>query len=398
MKQLTLLLVVVACNNTPESIRHATRNAAPIVVSDQQRIARWHELAPTGRTSGETIERLPKVERAAMAFTLVREGRTTCPRMVEECGMTSIDIPRDDEGLDAPCLRRELVRFILVHEGRVAIPSDVLATIAHSKDEEVITAAAEALADNAVVDFLVDVEAAGTVAPQGVLHGRPREVVVDALRRHVDAAVAELSEERDRDLLIGAIADTAIDPGTRADILLGADFPSSKPLVAALTAAVAEPHCELSARAASALAKLGDPSHLPRGPEKLDVKAFLHEACRLTGADPWDESSSLVATFVPRTGLVVDAPSGAEFADTQVPSRTTYRASDDLEGSEIYLLLRTLGQAKCDAKVCVGETAHYDLGWAGGKLARVVIRRDLAKEQIVLDRAAEQQCDTGGGD
>jgi hypothetical protein len=369
MKQLLLLLFAVACSSP--------RNADPAEVSDSQRI---------------DVERMSKAERAAKAFALVREGKTTCPRTVEECGMTSIDSARDDEGLDAPCFRRQLLHDLLVRIDRVAIPSDVLATLARSNDPDVIAAAANALDDGAVIDFLVDVEAASTPSPYAVLQGRPHEVIVDAVRRHVDAAIDELSTTDDRDLLIAAIADTAIDPGKRAGILLGADFPSSPALLAALGKAVADPHCELSARAASALAKLGDPTHLPRGPEQLDVKTFLHEACRLVGADPWDESSSLVATFVPKSGLVVTAPRGVEFADTQEPLRTTYHATEDGEASDIYLLLRTLGRASCDAKQCVGETARYELGWSRGKLARVTILRDLAKEKLAIDHAPAPEC------
>jgi hypothetical protein len=42
---------------------------------------------------------------------------------------------------------------------------------------------------------------------------------------------------------------------------------------------------------------------------------------------------------------------------------------------------------KWDAKLCAGETARYELGWSRGKLARVTILRDLAKEKIANERA-----------
>ena len=386
------VLVLAACTqqHSAEPLHNSPEQRNPTAAAPSS----WRELDPTGASWGDVVDKIPVQQRAAMAYALVREGNFECPRRVDECGMESVDGPRDDERIDAPCLRRALVHWLLANEGHAAIPADVLATLARVKDPELIDTVARTLDDRSVVDWLVAVEAAGTPAPYASLLGRPRDVIVDAARRHVDSAIAELSFERDRDLVIAAISDTELAPQVRADLLLSLSLEArhdSNELVAALRSAVAEPHCELAARSAEALATFGDRSFLPRRPATRDPKAFFHAACVLAAGVFWTDSQALAATFVPAGGLVVNAPKGGAFAETHAASRETITAD-----AELIPLLRTLVRAKCDHATCVNETTRYDLGWTrDGKLARLTVHRDLAAEQKA--REAADVCVPGGG-
>lgn len=393
-----MLLAVVAC----EVPAHQTPAVAPKrdwdLVTDQARaMAKWRELDPTGATWGEVIDRIPKSARMAMAFALVRDGRFECTRRSTWCGMESADAARDDERIDAPCLRHELVHHLVANAGRIAIPADVLAALTRVKDDELLSLVAGSLEDRALVDWLVALEATGTPAPSYSLQGRPADIVAMAARRHVDAAISELSRETDRALLIAAISDRELAPDVREDAIRMLDLEFSEPqlnieqaepaLVAALEAAAVHRDCALAATASEALATLGELKFLPRRP--TDPKAFFHRACVLTAGDFYDHSTTLAATYVPKQGLLLVGPQGEEYADSKTPTRRHVSADD----GELIPFLRTLVGAKCDANTCTTDTARYELGWRAGLLARVTVHRNFAGEEAA--RAAADECDPG---
>jgi hypothetical protein len=370
---------LLGCSNsqpTAKPIRNRTLDA----MSDQARaMARWRELDPTGATWGQVVDRIPASDRATMAFALVREGDITCPRTRKECGFEYVDGPLDVERIDSPCLRQDLVQYLIGNAGQIAIPDDVLTKLAHARKADLLSVTAGALDDRAVVDWLAAVEATGHPAPFGILTGRPHDVIVAAAKRHIDPAIGELSAD-DRDLQIAAITDPAVAADVRAGVLLSLsmDGPAMSPaLNIALMTALADPDCMVAARAAEVFGALGDKSHLPRAPETYDPRAFIRAACVLTAGDFFDDSAALAMTFVPKTGLVVD--------------HTTIT-----EWPEIVVMLRKLVAGTCDAKTCTTPLASYDLTWKGARLAKVVVHRDLAAE--VRAAAESDACDPGGGD
>jgi hypothetical protein len=285
------------------------------VGSDGDALALWAQIAPTGTDFEEKLYEVPSGPiTKALAVALLRQGNFTCKHVVPSCGAVTYEIeqPAASSTLADPCLRRVLALWALdqlesadLAEIRDALPAIV--TIPPPESDLVADVLVKAELDpdeNARLDLVARAWNAGQRELAGVrLGGFDETHLVEAVQKyHIDPALEVLSASTDRGVYLAAIADTHLQPATRARAIaeLVEDSPDSlePDFHAVLVAATKASDCGIAGAAAFALVhyKALSPPKPPATMRTLCVAASYEQLQH-------ENEPSPLGQLVPKRGL-----------------------------------------------------------------------------------------------
>ena len=291
------------------------------LATDEDALAAWAQIAPTGADWEEKLEEVPVAVARPLARALLRSGNFACatPPAASRCARAELEIPAPAEtaGLDDPCLRRLLALWAVAALEPEDVPPvlDALRAIAAlpPPESQLVAAAIEAIPETehaTRLELLTIAYHAGQRELANSLLGSLDEAhLIEAVtRHHIDGALEVLSAQAHRDVYLAAITDEALAPAARAQAiteLVAEDELLAPDAKKALVAATKATDCTVAATAARALAVRGDRRFVPRRPAGRSQPALMRALCVLASYERLQMSDevSLLPSFVPAKGL-----------------------------------------------------------------------------------------------
>jgi hypothetical protein len=346
--------------------------------SDGDALALWAQIAPT---TGDYEDKLYEVPAGpiskALAVALLRQGNFTCKHVVQSCGAVTyeIDQPSASSTLADPCLRRVLALWALdqLEPPDLAGIRDALPAIVSIPPPESDLVAEVLMKDEtntdqtARLDLLARAWNAGQREVAGVRLGNfDEQHLVEAVQKyHIDPALDVVSASTQRAVFLAAIADTKLQPATRARAIAELVEESSDALEpdfhAALVAATKATDCAVAGAAAFALVHY----HALSPPKPPATMRTLCVAVSYEQLQRENEPSPLGA-LVPKRGL--ELVRTAETPDDRQtflipPEVAVFPESDDIARAFQH----------CKGTTCSSEEHDYHFTIRGGLLERIEV-------------------------
>jgi hypothetical protein len=338
-----LLNAEVGWDDKPEAGVEELSVAAP--KDDDEALALWHKLAPTGADYPEKLASLPDEPAVtrAMARVLLQGGNLACDKKIEydECGTEYSEWePLDPKSTwNDPCLRRRLAIWALEDAGlteadlNAGVTAELQKALALAKPEEELPEAimelVSSMSEPTRVDFIGEAAEAGRRdLAEAALTGLSDASLVTLYKDNgLDAAVKQLDVKKHRAVLVTALADTKLDVATRHEVLDGFNGIKGDDIKAALVQVADDDDCELAMDAAVELAARGDSSKLPKKPDNTDVQAHARAICMLMHDPDASRAETRLNAFLPRKG-------GATITEEVENTFDNYGDEGDDEGGE----------------------------------------------------------------
>jgi hypothetical protein len=337
----------------------------------------WNGLDVHRSTIGATVEGIAAPERLAMAFALVRDGNLVCGDRA---------CVSEDDGLESPCVRAELVAKLLESAEPGDIPDDVAQAIAATGDEDMTYFLAPRLSGDAQLQFLAAAEAAGVsyMAADAVLETASAERIDRAVRvYHLDAAVHLLDASQSLDALLLVLADPGFAAYAKEEAIAALDDADDDPrVVPALTELATGPDCELASTAEDALEVRGHAELRPVRPETTDVAVMMRALCILSDHELGSNvDDAAFTTYLGDAGVDIDYPQGYPDEKDTTPRRTHFGQN----ATGVWESMPSFGFGTCDGARCENGGDHLLFDFAPGKdgnlrLTRIQVVRDLDAE------------------
>lgn len=298
-------------DRTPDASVAALAGEVP--EDNEQALARWRALAPTGADYHDKLAAIPGGPVAEkMARALVAAGGYSCERFVtyEQCGEEYSEWAdlEPDATFDDPCLRRRLLMWAIDELAAADLDalSDTLVTLAavDEPDDEIPKLVLEAVAKASEATRVAVIAAADSGLIDSALTGLSDQALIGLYRdKSLDAAVRLLDADPHASVLAEALGDAELRDDTRMaliDELAGVDSKSVREALA--TVASDAGSCELAMRAAESLAARGDKSHLPRVPGTPDPELYARALCMMVHDSDGSRGYELWQQLLPAAG------------------------------------------------------------------------------------------------
>ena len=301
------------------------------ITSDQDALAVWRRIAPTGADWPERVSELPDDDEIIrpLAYAVIRGGNVTCaPQKATGCNAPLERSVADGGNFDDPCVRRELAKWSLAQldSDNVNELRDGLVTLVSQPHDDELAGAVlehlELLPPDVVTPrtahgpFIAAHKTSTTARP-----GVREELVIAAYRagnyeavdgnlgaltdaeletlaieHHIDGAVRQLDAEQSRNAYLEAIASSDFRAETRIralhDLLELRDPRSaSNEFRSVVQTAAIDANCVVAGAAVRALETLGVTTARLHRPTSTDVAASWRTLCMIA-SDPGDASGN----------------------------------------------------------------------------------------------------------
>jgi hypothetical protein len=390
---------VVPLPDGPRKPKLAIDWAATHVTGDEEALALWHQIAPTGADWDEKLPEIPtdKPVARALAIALLRGGNFRCPAVVttHNCRRHAFDLepPRPTDGLDAPCLRRLLALWSidqLEPADRPAVRAELLDIVQVPPPEsQLISAVFQTLNEGDHDEQMVFYEAAWRAGQRDLVNATIGNLdephLLEAVTRlHIDGALEILSAEAHRATYLAAVTDEQLGAKVRIQAMTELAAAEQKPsfdVTSALINAASSADCAVAASAARTLEQRGDRRFVPARPKLHTDKALMRGLCVLAsyeGLQRADETS-LLASYIPARGLErisVTYDPLAEIdtdgdGDPHTQHETTLVPRAEAVVPEVEDLARAM--AHCTGTTCSSDDREYRFSFRAGELFRLEI-------------------------
>ena len=381
----------------PRTSRLGIDWATTRVSGDDEALALWQRIAPTGADWDEKLPEVPtdKPIARALAIALLHGGNFRCPAVVttHNCRRHAFDLerPKPTDGLDAPCLRRLLALWSidqLEAQDRATVRAALLDIVQLPPPEsQLISAALQTLNEGDHDEQMLFYETAWKAGQHDLVNAVVGNLDVPHLieavtRLHIDGALEILSGEAHRSAYLAAIGDDQL--ATRTRITAMTELAAAEPKLSfdvksALIAAVSSPDCAVAAAAARTLQDKGLAQYLPVRPRLHTDKALLRGLCVLASYEALQHADepSLLASYLPARGLERVAISYDVFSEvdtdgdgdphTQHETVLVPRAEAVIPDSEDVARAMT----HCTGTTCASEDREYRFTFRAGQLYRL---------------------------
>lgn len=371
------------------------------LATDDDALALWRRIAPTGADWDDKLGEVPAAVAAPLARALLRGGNFACAKPpIGACTKQQYDVPAPAEtaGLDDPCLRRLLALWSLAQLDD-DVPADLDPTLralaAIPPPESQLVASALHARLQAAQDVRLELlgiawRAGHRELVEAELGGLDSEHQIAAVQRHhIGRALEPLPASEFRAVYVAAITDDALDARARTaaitELTAGVDALAAD-VRKALVAATKASDCAVAAAAARALDQRGDHRFVPKRPSSASQQAAMRAMCVLASYEALqgNAETSLLASYVPARGLervtiAYDAlsdtdPDGDGDPHTSQTAELVARADAVLP--EIEDLARAMQH--CTGAICVSDDHEFRFVWkpVGGQL--MLTRLDVA--------------------
>lgn len=295
------------------------------LATDEDAVALWRQIAPTGADWELRIGELPDEDELLrrLAFAVLRGGNFACkPRLAEpsepiSCTSMWTLSAAEDSTFDDPCLRRELALWALDRLDDEDVPSlqrELLAIASLPPPEEELLREAFQIVPAGRDDLLLPMLEAAVAAGQGAIADEfftelaPAQLESSALKLHSNSAILSLDPSQSRPAFLAAIADRKLLPATRItaidDLFSEGDGRLKKDLRAVLLTALKDPSCEVAAAAARTLVVAGERRFAPK-PQAATIPAALRNLCVSTAYSQDAPIDSSLSRLVSKRGLQI---------------------------------------------------------------------------------------------
>lgn len=383
------------------------------VHSDEEALALWAKIAPTGADWDEKLPEIPGDQPVAkaLALALLHGGNFACPAVIttHNCKKQAFDVeaPKPTEGFDAPCLRRLLALWAIDHlepSDRPAVRDAYLAIAQLPPPEsQLVSAVLQTLPPNDGDEQWLFLEAAWAAGQRELVNAHigmldESRLIAAVTRDHIDGALQVLSAEGYRSTFLAAVSDEKLDPKARIDAmneLVTSEDKLSFDVKSALIAATDSPDCGVAAAAARQLETRGIKTYLPTRPKLRNDKAMLRGLCVLASYEAGQKAdeSSLLPSYVPARGLtrVTVSYDPLSDVDTDGDGDPHTRHEAELVARKDVMLPDPSDMAAafkhCKGTTCVSDDREYRFTFKAGELTQL----EVAERPPCLDLTVPQR-------
>ncbi len=369
------------------------------VTTDEEALALWQKIAPTGADWDDKLAEIPtdKPVARALAIALLHGGNFACPAIVttHNCKRHAFDLepPKPTDGFDAPCLRRLLALWSIdqLEAGdRTTVRSDLLDIVRLPPPEsQLISAVFQTLNEGDHDEQMLFYETAWDAKQRDLVNANIGNLdephLIEAVTRlHIDGALEILSAQAHRAAYLAALTDEQLATKTRT-MAIGELATSEEKLSfdvkSALIAATASPNCAVAAVAARTLEQKGLKQYLPTRPKIRTEKAMMRGLCVLASYEALQQAdeSSLLISYVPARGLervtVSYDPLGEVDTDGDGDPHTVHTTLLVPRAEVVVPDVEDLARAMtaCTGTKCASDDREYRFTFKGGELTRLEI-------------------------
>ena len=390
---------VVPLPEGPRKPKLAIDWASTHVTTDEQALALWRQIAPTGADWDEKLPEIPtdKPIARALAVAMLRGGNFKCPAVIttHNCKRHAFDLepPRPTDGLDAPCLRRLLALWSidqLEAPDRPAVRAELL-DIAQlpPPESQLISAVFQTLNEGDHDEQMLFYETAWHAGQRDLVNAAignldEPHLIAAVTHLHIDGALEILSAEAHRATYLAAVTDEQLAPKARIQAMTELAAAEQKPtfdVTSALIAAAGSPDCAVAAVAARTLDQRGDHRYVPSRPKVHTEKALMRGLCVLASYEALQRADepSLLASYVPARGLeriaVTYDPLGEIDSDGDGDPHTTHETTLVPRAEVVVPDVEDLARAMthCTGTTCSSDDREYRFSFRMGELFRLEI-------------------------
>ncbi len=369
--------------------------------NDDEALALWTALAPTGRDYNEKLKSLPEHVKRPMAGAMIAAGKFECTELVEseygDCGdVEAYALAPLDESwtLDNPCLRRrlalhalkwldaadfadladELEAMVRMSEPEEELPDAVLSAMTTLKpDDEIqlrlLHAAFDSWTDARKNDeadefVLYDVTEQLSDYVSGL---SPRGLVEAARSLEIVEIIDNLDASKWMPELIAMVGDNSLNDDLRIAAMQKLPEPDeipnaakNQPYIQALTSAAQNDDCALASTAAQALSSLGQPTYEPKYRKGASKDEIARALCLLLHVDNEDEQVERWKQFIHPTKGFSITEDGAD-SDIDDENDKIVTQSETRENITSFELPDVFGESTADVEHYTDADYSYTL-------------------------------------
>lgn len=371
------------------------------LTTDDDALALWERIAPTGEDWSDKLEEIPDDNdiAAKLALALLRSGNFTCvpPKAPGTCGGPPIDVPdpAPSATLADPCLRRLLALWSIGQLGDAHVDGarDALRAIVAipPPESELVAAAFSALPETDHAGRLELYAIAFRAGHRELVNGSVGTLdeahLIEAVQKHhIDGALDLITAESHEPVFLAALADEQLHPHARvqaiSELVDAANGDKLRqPVLAAITRATRSPSCQVAAAAAQYLVRSGQRKFAPARPRNTSPASLMRGLCVLASYElemRADEPSFLLG-YVPKRGLEVVTITYDEYGDVDTDGdgdpRTETTAvlvpRDEVMLPEVEDMVRAFD--RCTGTVCRSDEREFRFVFRSGLLARLEV-------------------------
>lgn len=367
--------------------------------SDEQALALWAKIAPTGADWDEKLPEIPGDQPVAKALALavLHGGNFACPAVIttHNCKQQAFDVevPKPTDGFDAPCLRRLLALWAIDQLEPADRPGvrDAYLAIAQlpPPESQLVSAVLQTLPPNDPDEQWLFFETAWAAGQRDLVNAHigmldETRLIAAVTRDHIDGALTVLSAEGYRSTFLAEVSDEKLAPKARIDAmneLVTSEDKLSFDVKSALIGATESPDCSVAAAAARELELRGIKTYLPTRPKLRNDKQMMRGLCVLASYEAMQKAdeTSLLPSFVPARGLtrVTVSYDPLSDVDTDGDGDPHTRHEAELVARKDAMLPDPSDLAAafkhCKGTTCSSDDREYRFTFKGGELTQLEV-------------------------